>query len=60
MVVFFDAFNICNPNAANTQDVNTGVRTIVVDRSKVSCQRFLSPAVFLPPRVFRIGGRFTF
>jgi hypothetical protein len=58
--VFFDAFNILNSNAANTEDANTGVRTTVVDGSKVSYQRFLSPTVILPPRVFRIGGRFTF
>jgi hypothetical protein len=58
--VFFDAFNILNTNAANTQDANTGVRTTVVDGTKVSYQRFLAPTVILPPRVFRIGGRFTF
>jgi len=58
--LFFDAFNILNSNAANTQDANTGVRSTVVDGSKVSYQRFLSPTAILPPRVFRVGGRFTF
>jgi hypothetical protein len=58
--VFFDAFNMLNTNAANTQDANTGVRTTTVDGAKVSYQRFLAPTVILPPRVFRIGARFTF
>jgi hypothetical protein len=58
--VFFDAFNLNNSNAANTQDANTGVRTAFVNGSKVSYQRFLSPTVILPPRVFRVGGRFSF
>jgi hypothetical protein len=58
--LFFDAFNILNSNAANTQDANTRLRTTTVDGSKVSYQRFLSPTVILPPRIFRVGGRFTF
>jgi hypothetical protein len=58
--LYFRERFLLNSNAANTQDANTGVRTTTVDGSKVSYHRFLSPAVILPPRIFRVGGRFTF
>lgn len=58
--VFFDAFNILNSNADNTQDAITGVRSTVVGGTKLTYQRFLSPLTILPPRVFRVGVRFQF
>ena len=56
----FDAFNIFNSNADNTQDTNTGVRTVTLNGVTTSYQRFLSPTSILPPRIFRIGVRVTF
>ena len=57
---FFDAFNILNSNANQTQDNTTGVKAATVAGVSYSYQRFLSPTSILPPRVFRLGMRFSF
>ena len=57
---FFDAFNIFNGNAAQTQDNITGRRTATVNGNRVDYQRFLSPTNVIAPRIFRIGDKFTF
>jgi hypothetical protein len=58
--IFFDAFNMLNSNAAQSQDNITGRRTATVDNQTVNYQRFLSPTNIISPRIFRIGGKFTF
>jgi len=58
--VFFDAFNILNSNARQTADNTTGVKTATVEGVNYTYQRFLSPTSLIPPRVFRLGARFTF
>jgi hypothetical protein len=57
---FFDAFNILNGNANQTQDNTTGVKAATVAGVTYSYQRFLSPTSIIPPRVFRVGARFSF
>jgi hypothetical protein len=57
---FFDAFNITNSNAAQNQDNITAFKTIAVDGQKVTYQRFLAPTTVISPRIFRIGGKFSF
>jgi hypothetical protein len=57
----FDAFNLFNTNADQNQDNVTGTRTAVLpDGTKNVYQRFLAPTTVVPPRVFRLGVRFTF
>jgi hypothetical protein len=56
----FDAFNIFNTNADNTQDANTGRRSVTLAGVSTPYQRFLSPITVLPPRIIRIGVRVTF
>jgi hypothetical protein len=58
--LFFDAFNINNTNAAQNQDNVTGTKTISVNGSKVTYQRFLSPTTVISPRIFRLGVKFSF
>ncbi len=69
--LFFDAFNIFNGNGDQNQDnvegtynVATGVATYtkstVVSGSTILYDRFLSPQTIISPRIFRIGGKFTF
>jgi hypothetical protein len=57
---FFDAFNLLNSNANQTQDNTTGVKAATVAGANYSYQRFLSPTSIIPPRVFRVGARFSF
>ncbi len=57
---FFDAFNILNSNAAQSQDNVVGRRTTTVDGARVEYQRFLRPTVVIVPRVYRFGMRFSF
>jgi hypothetical protein len=57
---FFDAFNILNTNANQTEDNTTGVKSATVSGVTYSYQRFLSPTSIMPPRVFRVGVRFSF
>ncbi len=58
--VFFDAFNITNSNAAQSQDNVTGRRTVVVDGQLVEYQRFMRPTVVIGPRIFRFGLKLDF
>jgi hypothetical protein len=58
--LFFDAFNINNNNAAEAQDNITAFKTITVNGAKDTYQRFLSPTSVTPPRIVRIGAKFTF
>jgi hypothetical protein len=58
--VFFDAFNLSNSNAAQTQDDIVGRRTTTVDGQTVNYQRFLRPTAILAPRVFRFGVKVGF
>jgi hypothetical protein len=56
-----DLFNMFNTNADQNQDNVTGRRTATLpDGSKNSYQRFLAPTTVVPPRVLRLGVRFTF
>ena len=57
----FDAFNIFNSNAANS----VGSTTIdapgnKLDKAKSIQQKFGAPTTVLPPRVARVGIRFSF
>jgi hypothetical protein len=54
--VFFDAFNILNNNADQTQDNTVGTKTY----NGVPYQRFLSAQTITSPRIFRVGAKFTF
>jgi hypothetical protein len=58
--LFFDAFNINNSNAAQNQDNVTAFKTITVNGTKTTYERFLSPTTVISPRIFRIGAKFTF
>jgi hypothetical protein len=58
--VFFDAFNLSNSNAAQTQDDIVGRRTTTVDGQEVNYQRFMRPTAILAPRVFRFGVKVGF
>jgi len=58
--LFFDAFDILNSNAQNAESSATAVKSTSVNGQTVQYQGFLSPTTILPPRIFRIGGRFSF
>lgn len=58
--VFFDAFNINNSNAAQTEDPVTGTKSTVVNGVKYTYQRFEAPTLVVSPRIFRIGAKFSF
>lgn len=58
--LFLDAFNINNSNAAEVQDNVTAFKTITVNGQKDTYERFLSPTSVTPPRIFRVGAKFTF
>jgi hypothetical protein len=58
--LFFDAFNINNSNADQTQGNVVATKTAVVNGTKYSYQQFLSPTTVISPRIFRIGAKFTF
>jgi hypothetical protein len=58
--LFFDAFNISNSNAAQTQDNIVGRRTTTVNGQTVNYQRFLRPTSILAPRIFRFGVKVGF
>jgi hypothetical protein len=53
---FFDAFNILNNNADQTQDNTVGTKTY----NGVPYQRFLSAQTITSPRIFRLGAKFSF
>jgi hypothetical protein len=61
--VFADIFNILNTNSSNigSQSGTSGRPTVTLaDGSRVQVQGFLRPTAIVPPRIFRIGARFTF
>ena len=59
--LFFDAFNIFNSNAAQSQDNIVGRRTVTLDVGEVvNYQRFLRPTVIIGPRVYRLGFKIAF
>jgi hypothetical protein len=58
--LFFDAFNLNNSNADQTQGNVVATKSTVVNGSKVSYQQFLSPTTVISPRIFRVGAKFTF
>ncbi len=58
--VFFDAFNIFNTNADQTQSTTTGIKTATINGTKYSTPLFLSPTAVLSPRIFRLGVKFSF
>jgi hypothetical protein len=57
---FLDVFNLLSSNAQQSQDNVTGARTVKVDGTTYTYQRFLSQTSILPPRVARLGIRFNF
>jgi hypothetical protein len=63
----FDAFNIFNSNAANAESAAIAQKSAVINIAgnplngqTVKYEGFGSPTTILPPRVFRIGARFSF
>ncbi len=58
--LFFDAYNINNSNAFQTQDSITGLRTVTVAGASSQVPRFLYPTVVISPRIFKFGARFSF
>ena len=58
--LFLDAFNITNTNASESNDQLVGRRNTTVNGELVNYQRFLRPTGTMPPRVYRIGLRFSF
>jgi hypothetical protein len=58
--LFLDLFNIFNSNADQTQDNTIGTKSAVVNGQTVSYQRFLSAETITPPRIFRLGAKFSF
>ena len=65
--LMFDAFNIFNSNAANAvgSAISVGTTTIdapgnKLDKTKSTYQKFGAPTTVLPPRVARVGVRFSF
>lgn len=58
--VFFDAFNINNSAAAQAMDSVSGTRTATVDGVQYRYSRFMAPTTIISPRIFRLGGKFSF
>lgn len=58
--LFADLFNIFNSNADQTQDNTVGTKTAVVNGQSMPYQRFLSAETITPPRIFRLGAKFSF
>ncbi len=59
--VMFDAFNIFNSNAANAVSPVVQRKSLTPAAPPVAFYNgFESPTTILPPRVFRIGARFSF
>jgi Carboxypeptidase regulatory-like domain len=58
--LFFDAFNINNTNKSESNDQVVGRRTVTVNGESVNYQRFLRPTGTMPPRVYRVGFRYSF
>ena len=71
VAAFFDAFNIFNSNGDQNQtnlegtySISTGkstfTKTAVVNGVSMPYNSFLSGTTIINPRIFRIGGKFTF
>ena len=67
MNLFFDLYNVFNSNTANSESAVVSQRSTVVNVAgnvdfgqKELFEGFQSPSVILPPRIFRIGARFSF
>jgi hypothetical protein len=58
--LFFDAFNIFNTNAEQTQSSTTGTKSVTVSGVSYTYPLFLSPVTVLSPRIFRLGVKFSF
>jgi hypothetical protein len=65
--LYFDLFNILNSNHANAESGVVAQRSTVVNVAgnpyygqKVLYEGFGAPITILSPRIFRIGGRFSF
>jgi hypothetical protein len=54
-------FNIANSNASQSADNTVGRRTATLQTGeKVDYARFLRPTGVLPPRIFRLGVKYSF
>ena len=54
-------FNIANSNASQSADNTVGRRTTTLQTGeKVDYARFLRPTGVLPPRIFRLGVKYSF
>jgi hypothetical protein len=65
--LFLDIFNVFNSNTANTLNNLVGVKHTTINipgnpafGQNVAYQGFGSPNLILPPRILRLGARFTF
>jgi Carboxypeptidase regulatory-like domain len=58
--LFFDAFNLTNSNAAESEDSVTGRRTTTVNGQRVEYAQFMRPTAILNPRVYRFGLKYDF
>jgi Carboxypeptidase regulatory-like domain len=65
--LYFDLFNLFNSNNANVESPVVAQKSTVINvvgnqdyGQKVLYEGFLSPTTILPPRIFRIGARFSF
>lgn len=58
--LFFDLFNIFNSNSANAESALVAVGHANVNGQSFPYERFGSPTTILPPRIFRLGARFSF
>jgi hypothetical protein len=65
--LMFDLFNVFNSNNANAESGVVSQKSTVINIAgnpdngqKVLYEGFQSPTTILPPRIFRIGARFSF
>ncbi len=58
--LFFDAFNINNSNANQTQDATSGIRTLVKGDPSTNYSRFMSPTSVVPPGSSVLERKFSF
>jgi len=65
--LFFDLFNVFNSNTANTEIAVVSQKSTVINvpgnvdfGQTEKYEGFQAPSVILPPRIFRIGARFSF
>ena len=58
--LFFDLFNVFNSNTENQLNNVIGQKKTIAFGQPVTYEAFGSPNLILPPRIFRIGARFSF